>query len=195
MDKTDITQRVLRIGAFLVLLGAFLAVNAVHTRASRTTPEPAAPTVPPDPKFSNASLSIDDLVNRFLSAVEANDDHAVEALRVTEAEYRDIILPGSVEPGQPAQRYRDQESEYFWGVLNGKSLYSRAIMMHAYGGKNFKLQKFDFRKGVRNWAGYKAYEKLELTLKAEDGQVIQLPTGSIAEVGGQFKFVSFIPAG
>jgi hypothetical protein len=194
MENRVLLQRAARIGTFLVLLTALLAVNAVRTTATRTKASPIGFEAQ-GPQLSNAATSIDELVDRFLRAVEAGDDHAVEALRVTEDEYRQIILPGSVEPGQPPQRFRDQESEYFWGVLNGKSLYSRANMMHGYGGKKFKLKHIGYQKGIREWAGYTAYEKLILTLEADDGQQVVLPTGSIAEVGGLYKFVSFIPAG
>ena len=193
MEETSILHRAARIGTFLVLLVAILIASAFRTTATKA--KPGEPDIPRGLQLSNAAASIDELVGRFLRAVESGDEHAVEVLRVTEDEYRQIILPGSVEPGEPPQKFRDQESEYFWGVMNGKSLYSRANMMHGYGGKKFQLKKIGFKKGTRKWAGYIAYEKLVLTLETEDGQEVLLPTGSIAEVGGRYKFVSFIPAG
>jgi len=189
------SQRAMRRGAFVVLLAAFLVINAVQTKATKT--EPMAPQAKQHPQleFTNASSSIEDLVDRFLRAVEAGNQQAVDSLRVTEDEYRKIILPGSVEPGEPPQNFSDEASQYFWGVLNGKSLYHRASMMHGYGGKKFKLKKIGYQKGIRKWEGYTAYEKLLLTLETEDGEEVVLPTGSIAEVGGRYKFVSFIPQG
>lgn len=48
-----------------------------------------------------------------------------------------------------------------------------------------------FAKGVTDYATYRAYRQLRLAVTS-DGSPAELATGSIAEVQGRYKFISYI---
>jgi len=162
----------------------------VVTTASAKTP--AAP--PAADRFTNGAASVDALVARFLEALAAKDKDTIRGLRVTETEYLDIVLPGSREPGRPPHEYdhHDQASRYFWSVLDTKSVYTEANLIAAWGGEPLKLKSIKYRKGTKEYAGYRAYKQLSLMLERKDGTEDELRIGSIAEVDGQYKFISYV---
>jgi len=49
-----------------------------------------------------------------------------------------------------------------------------------------------YRKGIETYSNYRAYKQLVLTVEDGSGNTEQVKTGSIAEIGGQFKFVSYV---
>jgi len=132
------------------------------------------------------------LVDRFLEALRKNDAAALHDLRVTDAEYLGVILPGSVEPGQPLRAWRPDANQYFWGILDTKSRYSEINLLEQFGGRTYHLKSTEFAKGTKTYATYNAYRQLRLVLTGEDGEDVRLSTGSIAELGGQWKFISFV---
>jgi hypothetical protein len=140
----------------------------------------------------NAEPSIDALVERLRTALVQNDKTALRALRLTQDEYLGIVLPGSVPPGQPWATYSDEAQQYFWGLLNGKSIYSEANLLHEFGGRPIKFTEVHYRKGVQDYANYRAYKQLVLTVEDDAGTRETMRIGSIAEIGGQFKFVSYV---
>ena len=79
---------------------------------------------------------MDELLGRFVAALEANDGAALEALRVDETEYRKIIMPGSVKPGQPPQKLSPAADQYFWESLDTKSRYGGRALLAGYRGRN-----------------------------------------------------------
>jgi hypothetical protein len=180
------------------ITGSLLAALSVMASACRTTETAAAaPPVqtetskPPPLQLSNAAPSIDVLVDQFLHALEGKDFAALERLRVTQTEYLVFILPGSVEPGKPPQQYPPTPSAYYWGTMNTKSIYTLRSILAGYGGRHYTRKQIRFAKGTQEYAWYKAYKKLHLTLEDDQGQAVEIDTGSIAEVNGQFKFISF----
>ena len=135
---------------------------------------------------------MNDLLEHFLAALASKDRQALHRLRVTEDEYLRLILPGSVDPGQALRSYRDDVNKYFWNTLNGKSVYYEANLLYEMGGHRYRIKDVTFRKGTKTYATYKAYKQIALVLENDQGQTGYLDTGSIAEVDGQFKFISFI---
>src|SRR5207244_1328672 len=85
-------------------------------------------------RLENASPSADDLIRRFVDALDKQDAAALRHLRTTESEYRNIILPGTISPGTPARKYREDVSRYFWGALNGKSAGYEKYLLDTAGG-------------------------------------------------------------
>jgi hypothetical protein len=145
-----------------------------------------------DQRLRDASPSVDAAVQRLLDALKTKDKEALRRLRVTETEYKEIIIPGNVDPGMPAQQFPDQLSDYAWGIINGKSIYVEANILHDFGGHDYKIKDVLYRKGIKQYAGFKAYKQLVLTLEDEKGAKRQLSTGTVVDVDGQFKFVSFV---
>jgi hypothetical protein len=143
-------------------------------------------------QLSDAAPTVDELLDRFLSALAARDPLALERLRVSEREYLKIIFRGNVEPGARPQHMPADKARFFWAMMNTKSAYSAQYLLNEFGGQRYRVKQVAYAKGTKKYAGFTAYEQLRLTLEDEGGQERELRTGSIAEVDGSFKFVSFV---
>ena len=143
-------------------------------------------------RLKNGAPSVDALVDRFLQALRNKDKARIHDLRVTEDEYRSLILPGSVDEGHPRWRYSDQESGYLWGMINQKSIYTEANILAAWGGRSLKLKSVKYRGGTKKYADYTAYKQLSLMLEDDKSNEDELRIGSVAEVDGVYKFISFV---
>jgi len=141
--------------------------------------------------FRDAASSKEELARWLLEALERKDLKALRRLRVTEAEYKDFILPGSVEVGQPPRTYPPNIADYAWKTLNTKSLYYERYLLTQVGGKHMEYKDMSFAKGIADYATYRAYRQLRLAV-IENGSPAELATGSIIEVGGKCKFISYI---
>ena len=178
--------RVLLLGTlgalFLGMPGLQAAEEARPTEAKATPPV----------RLEHAAPSIDKLIEEFVGAINDKDKGRLRELRVSQDEYVGLILPGSVEPGARRPHYNQEEIEYLWGILNGKSVYAEANLIASFGGHNATVTEKEFRKGVTKYADYTAYKQVILTLKDDKGTEATMRIGSIAEVDGQFKFISYV---
>ena len=165
----------------------FLIVWGVQTcRAA----EPAAPAAA-KPELTRGATSIDQLLDAFLAAVQAKDEQALTQLRVDHREYRDIIIPGTVKPGQPPRNVPDETAEFFWSMINQKSLDVGYALLKNFGGHKYTRKEVSYTKGTREFGWYKAHGDVRLELVDEQGAVRELHTGAIAEVDGHYKFIGF----
>lgn len=169
------------------MVAALIVTGVVHA----ATPPPQLAR-PEHFQLADAAPSIDALIGRVLDALAANDIDALHRLRVTEDEYRSFILPGSVRPGEPPTQYDRADSEHAWGMLNTHSLYVAKGIIQRYGGHRYRLKGTEFAKGEQSYAWYRAYKVTVLTLEDEKGTEGELVLGSIADVDGQFKFISLL---
>ena len=142
--------------------------------------------------FDGGARSQRELIDAFLQALERNDGHALRRLRVTESEYRDVIIPGNVPPGQPSRDLATTWLGYAWANLNDRSIVHEQRLLGDYGGRRLSLEQASFEDGERTYAGYTAYRQLRLKVRDSGGTERELRTGSIAEVAGTYKFISFI---
>src|SRR5262245_32378304 len=134
----------------------------------------------------DAASSKEELAQWLLDALEKKDLEALRRLRVTEAEYKDFILPGSVEVGKRLRTYPPDVANYAWQTLNTKSLYYERYLLAQVGGKHMEFKDMSFAKGTADYATYRAFRQLRLAV-LENGSPAELATGSIAEVGGKYK--------
>jgi hypothetical protein len=142
--------------------------------------------------FEGGANSQRELVDELLQALERKDAHALRRLRVTEAEYRDIIIPGNVDPGQPLRVMAANWTDYAWANLNDRSTVHEQRLLFEDGGRPLTLESVEFEGGEKRYAGYTAYRQLRLKVRDASGKERELRTGSIAEVAGKFKFISLI---
>jgi hypothetical protein len=169
-----------------VMLGAPVLLGPRGVQASDAgKPAPAA-------RLEHGSPSIDRLIDDFVQAINDRDKLKLRQLRVSHEEYLRVILPGSVEPGERRPQYNQEEADYLWGMLNGKSVYVEANLIASFGGHHATVTDKEFRKGTKKFADYTAYKQLVLTLKDDKGTEATLRIGSIAEVDGRFKFISYV---
>jgi len=171
-----------------------LAAGAAPSRAEPAPPPGEAPGAPSRATgtLENGAPSLEVAVQRMLDAIENKDAAALRRLRVTEREYRDVILPGNVLPGQPPYVLTDQQFSYYWGSMNGRSLAHEQHLIDEFGGRHLRLVRIVPTEVVK-YVGFNAHRRLRLQVaEGDDGKPFEIATGSVAEVGGSFKFVSFI---
>jgi hypothetical protein len=145
------------------------------------------------PTLEQAASSEDALIADMLQALAARDPDALRRLRLTKSEYETIILPGSVPEGQPFRTYPPEVADVAWGLLDTRSRYYEAILLGDFGGKALALETFAFEGGEQRYGNHVAHKRLRLTARdLADGSTVQLATGSVVEIGGQWKFMSFI---
>jgi hypothetical protein len=175
----------------LILPVAALALTAFSVQAALTKPKPDVKSAAPA-MFRDGAASTDELAQRLMSALEAKDKEALDKLLITKSEYVDFILPGSVPVGDPPRWYGDQMKDYAWGTMYGKTIYYRANLIDQFGGHHYKIKSYEFRRGVHDYAWYRAHELIKINLEAENGHEAFLQAGSVAEVDGRFKLISLI---
>jgi hypothetical protein len=171
-----------------VIVG-LLAVSA----SGGSTGESPSSNTPSAYHLAGGESSIDGLLDKFRHALETKDKQLLRQLRVTRQEYLDIIMPGSVDENQPRATYNDTARNYFWGILNGKSIYVEANLLYDFGGKPLKVTSVEYRHGIKRYRDYTAYKQLMLTIDDGSGNPPgQMKIGSIAEINGEYKFISYV---
>ncbi len=181
-----------RLSAAAITAAAVLLIARVPAGAgdAQASPAPAPPERPAHFALVDAAASVDALIDRLLDALSKNDVQALHRLRVTENEYRTLILPGSVEPGRPARVFDEESSKFYWDLLNTHNVYAEPNIIRKFGGHTCHVKERRYLKGQQTYAWYEAYKTVELVLENEKGQQAELTLGSIANVDGQFKFIS-----
>src|SRR5262245_43804876 len=136
--------------------------------------------------------SKEELVKRFVDALGKKDEPGLSAMRVTQKEYVDIILPGAVAEGQPLRQWPQDVREYFFREFNQKSSMAEQELLLSYGGHEYVIESMEFEGGVKRYANHVAHRQLRLRLKDESGNERSLATGSIVEIDGRYKFMSYL---
>ena len=143
-------------------------------------------------KLDHAAPSIETLIDQFLGALAAKDRAALHQLRVTESEYLETILPGTVAVGAEQRKWPEEVTKFYWAQMDDKSKFYEGFLLQKFGGRKYQLKSMQYEKGTQQYATYSAFKQLRLALEDGDGKPVELATGSIAEVDGQYKFISFI---
>lgn len=143
-------------------------------------------------RFSGGSATMDGLIGELLVQLESQDEKGLRALRVTEREYRELVVPGNVAKGEQPQILSGEASEYFWQVMDQKSRHFEKLLLQRFGDTPFTVKDVSFEKGHKEYAGHQAWRRLSLVVTDEGGQDRLIRTGSIIERDGRYKFVSFI---
>jgi len=170
---------------------ATMALVCVLVSVDASTDRPRGAGQPEVAGFRDWSASKEALVKRLLKALRQSDQDALRRLRVNETEYREIIVPGSVEPGEPPRQLVPEWVDLAWESLDMKSKGYEQYFLAGLGGRNLKVRALEFAEGEKEYSTYKAYRQLRLALIDDSGKDLRLETGSIAEIGGRYKFVSF----
>lgn len=147
----------------------------------------------PRRELANAQPSAEELIEQMLGALATKDPDALRSLRVTEAEYREILMAGNVPEGQPLRPPSKELADFAWGMLDEKSRYYEASLLQEYGGRDLAPKAVDYEDGVERFANHTLHRQLRLKLEDKaTGAEVELDTGSIVEVAGHYKFASFV---
>lgn len=176
-----------------IAITGLIALTAGSTPLSAASGKPRPEPLPRSARLDQwAAPSIEALVERLLSALAVKDAAALERLRISEDEYFAIIVPGSVDPGQPPQRMARTAAQYWWDEMDGKSRYWGLHLLDEFGGRTLKVKKIAWGKGEKEYAWFTGYRQLRAVLEDQEGKEMALETGSVARVRGRFKFVSYV---
>jgi hypothetical protein len=146
---------------------------------------------PPSIRLAGSANSVDALVDQFLRGLERGDREALERIRISEREYVSFILPGSAPEGQKPQAFPDKKAKYFWGMNHTRSSYALQRLLNDFGGRSYRRKTLRYGSGTQQYAWYTAHKDLELVVEDGQGREVEVHTGSIAEIDGQFKFISY----
>ena len=146
---------------------------------------------PAQRRLVNGAPSVDALLDRFFAALATKDEQAMQRLRVTEQEYRGIIIPGTVKEGEPPRQVDATASVYWWRMLDQKSQDVGHVILERFGGHRYLRRDLKYTKGIRKFGWYNALGEVRLELEDEHGERQPFATGSIAEVNGRYKFIGF----
>lgn len=170
---------------FVVTLSGVAVLCAFATLAMKSSPRSAEPPL----RLNDGAASVDALLDELLQALAAKDEAALHRLRVTEAEYRELIVPGTVEEGKPLRRVSAQTATFFWRLLDAKNRDLGRIMLQEFGGQPLERRGLTYTHGVKKYGGYTAYGQVRLQVANQQGREMELRTGTIAEVDGRYKFI------
>ena len=189
-----------RFYAALIAASLFAAVPASSASDAPTPTATGTAAVPmatvwsgdkPPFGFSGGADSLDALIDQFLAAVKAGDMDAVQRLRVTKAEYENIIVPGEAPKGQPPRQTFQKANDVFFGMLDSRSRYAAENIVDRFKGKEFVRRELELSKGTREFIWFTGRGEVRLTLFDADGNRALLKTGWAAEVDGRYKFIGF----
>ncbi len=166
------------------LIATILAVTLLH--CGHAVPMRGL-SVPP---LSGGASSPEALVDELLLAIASNDPTALHALRVSEVEYRTIIVPGTVEVGQPLREVDAAATTAFWRLLDSKSRDFGRQLLADQGGKKLSRKEIRFTKGVHPYAGYTAHGQVRVLVTDAQANETLIRSGTIAQVGDRYKFIS-----
>jgi hypothetical protein len=140
------------------------------------------------PPLAHTHDSADGLVRAVLAAFASRDDARLQALALSEEEFRQ-----SVWPSLPAARpERNLPFSYVWGDLQQKSDNRRRLLLGAYGGRAYQLQGVTFTGGTTEYAGFRVHRNALLTVRDGGGSEHEVRLfGSAVEMDGAWKVFSY----
>jgi hypothetical protein len=140
------------------------------------------------PPLQNTRGSAMDVAAAVLSAFERKDAASLDALALSETEFRDHVWPKL-----PAARpERNLPFSYVWGDLRQKSRMRRATTLEEQGGRHYELLGVAFD-GRTDYEGYRVHRAATFRVRDAAGTERQLRLiGSMIEKDGAWKVFSYV---
>jgi hypothetical protein len=140
-------------------------------------------------RLSNACDSIEDLGKQVLEAVYNKDIERLKAMAISAKEYENYIWPQS--PISKIKKWQEKY-DFIWNQQFSKSSLSLRQMLARYGGRQYALVRVRFEDDTTDHTIYKAHRDARLIVRNPEGKEVELNLfGSIVEMDGQFKIMSF----
>ena len=173
------SRRAAKAGVALALvLGASIALFA-SLDAGRLRPAPLGATYP----------TLDAMAEAVIAAVEAGDAGGLQALALTEQEFRSHVWPEL-----PASRpERNVPFDFVWGMLRQNSQGHLQQTLSRFKGKDLTLVRVRTAGESTDYEGVTVHRDTELVVKDESGTEQQVRLfGSTIEQNGRYKVFSFV---
>jgi hypothetical protein len=144
-------------------------------------------TVDSKPKMlEGGAASRDELVTRYVKALEARDAAELRALLVTRAEFAYFYYPESMYTRKPYELSPD----IVWLQLEHGTSTGSTRALQRIGGKPLELQRYECPRGATMEGSNRLWNDCLVRIGFADAQPARL-FGSIIERGGVFKFLSY----
>ena len=165
--------------ALLALVASLLAAGCGGSDAGDAGPSP----------LDGIFASPDALAEAVLTALENGDTATLEALPLSELEFRTVVWP-ELPSSRPE---RGLPFDYVWGDLHQKSTNARRRLIDRHGGKHYELLAVEFAGDPTEYETYRVHRETMLTVRNESGEEDTLALfGSILERDGAFKLFSYV---
>lgn len=140
------------------------------------------------PPLADTHDSPEAVVRAVLDALARRDTVALEALVLSEQEFKDHVWPHL-----PAARpERNLPFSYVWGDLHQKSRQSLARTVREIGGRRLRLDRLSFS-GQTAYPGAVVHREAVATVTDENGYTADVRVcGSLIEQGGRWKVFSYV---
>src|SRR5688500_9282937 len=141
------------------------------------------------PPLANTSGSPAALASAVLEALSRRDRVRLDALALSEQEFRDHVWPDL----PAAQPERNLPISYVWGDLRQKSQAGLASILAKYGGHRYELVGVRFDGASTRYTTCEVHRDTVLTVRDETGMPLDLKLfGSSVEQDGRWKVFSFV---
>lgn len=141
------------------------------------------------PALADTQASPEALMREVLQAVERRDRSRLEALAISEAEFRDHVweyLPAS-------RPERNLPMSYVWGDLHQKSVGHLSRVLGESGGRHWELVSVRFEGQPRSYGPFVIHGAPKVRARTPGGEEQELTVcGSLLEQGGRWKVFSFV---
>jgi hypothetical protein len=140
------------------------------------------------PPLANTHPSASSLASAVLDALARRDRTTLEALALSETEFRDHVWPQL-----PAARpERNLPFSFVWGDLRQKSNQTLSSVLSREGGKHYELLDVHFA-GQTDYQTYRVHREATLRVRDSSGKEQELRVcGSMLEQDGAWKVFSYV---
>lgn len=140
------------------------------------------------PSLAHTHAGPEALAQAVLDGLARADRPALEALALTEQEFRDHVWPEL----PVARPERNMPFSYVWGDLRDKSRLTLSATLREYGGRRFELQRVSFT-GKTDYPGYTVHREATFHVRDSSGVETALRvSGSMVEQDGTWKVFSYV---
>jgi hypothetical protein len=142
-----------------------------------------------DPPLANTQDSARAVAQQVLDAIARRDRVALDALAITEPEFRVHVWP-SLPAARPE---RNLPMSYVWGDLHQKSTASLSRILAQHGGRRYELVDVRFGDQPTTYAGYVVHREAVLSVRTAGGAPEEIRVcGSLIEKDGRWKVFSYV---
>ena len=165
--------------ALVTLTVSLLATGCGGSVAVDVSPSPLGQTF----------ASPDALAEAVLTALAEEDNASLEALPLSELEFRTVVWP-ELPSSRPD---RGLPFDYVWGDLHQKSTNARLRLIARHGGRRYELLGVEFDGETTTYETYRVHRETVLTVRDQAGDEVTFALfGSILERDGEFKLFSYV---
>jgi hypothetical protein len=144
----------------------------------------SAPPVALSPSYP----SKDEAVEVFLQALTARDRAALQAVVLTETEFRKYVWP-ALPASDPAV---GMPVDYIAAEFRQKNEAFAAGLINDHGGKEYRLLAATFGGASTDYGSFRVHRETRLDLRGPTGVTTLRLFGSMIESGGRWKIYSFV---